>query len=265
MGGIDGAVRQRDFPIMRIVALGVMVVAAAGWAQTVEQSVDVTKPAFRRFEVALSPVAVQVNAGYTEHVGTFGSVTWYPHQRIGFQVLGGGNWHTAPGAFGREMAEFERYESSKAMLMTWGAFGGVEFEPVVGEFSIFGSSRVRFGLVLGGALGAGGTRIQLRSSSADTGVRFMGAVSAGVRAQLGERVTIRLGLRDILYSSKVTSVGGCSDTVDPLRLPLDPVPGPTCRHGVAGEDIPFAIALIKEPNAELLQNLQLSLGVGVLF
>ncbi|HEY0881869.1 MAG TPA: hypothetical protein VGD87_10090 [Archangium sp.] len=249
---------------MRMVAMGVMVVAAAGWAQDLGVGrTPVVEEPVRRFEVSLAPAAVQVNGGYTEHAGTFGSVTWYPHQRIGFQVLGGGNWHTAPGSFVREMTEFGQDAVAKSMLMTWGAFGGVEFEPLVGEFSLFGSSRVRFGLVVGAAVGAGGTRHQLRSSSADTGVRFMGTFSAGVRAQVADRVTIRLGLRDILYSSKVTAVGGCSDTVNPLGAPLDAVS--TCRHGVAGTDIPFAIALIKEPNAELLQNLQLSLGIGVLF
>jgi hypothetical protein len=249
---------------MRIVAMGVMVVAAAGWAQTVEQSVEVAKPEFRRFEVSLAPVAVQVNAGYTEHVGTFGSVTWYPHQRIGVQVLGGGNWHTGPGALYREIQPFQRIDFRSSMLMTWGALGGVEIEPLVGEFSVFGSNRVRFGFLLGGALGAGGTRHQLSQSSADTGVRFMGSISAGVRAQLGEHVTIRLGLRDILYSSKVSSVNGCSDTRNPLNA-IDNDFAPSCQLGVAAADVNSAIGLMSNPNAELLQNLQLSLGVGVLF
>jgi hypothetical protein len=249
---------------MRIAAWGVMVVAAAGSAQTVEQSVEVTKPAFRRFEVSLSPVAVQVNAGYTEHVGTFGSVTWYPHQRIGFQVLGGGNWHTNVGDLIREMNPYQRPAIGPTMLMTWGAFAGAEFEPLVGEFSVFGSNRVRFGVVLGGALGAGGTRHQLSESSADTGVRFMGAFSAGVRAQLGERVTIRLGLRDILYSSKVSSVNGCSDTRNPLNT-IDADFAPSCQLGVAPADVNSAISLLSSQNAKLIQNLQLSLGIGVLF
>jgi hypothetical protein len=162
------------------------------------------------------------------------------------------------------METFGRGDPSQATLMTWGAFGGVEFEPLVGAFSVFGSDLVRFGLVLGGALGAGGTRHQLSQGSADTGVRFMGTVSAGVRAQLGDRVTLRLGLRDILYSSKVSSVNGCSDTRNPFDL-IDGASGPSCELGVAAADTNTAIGLLADPNGVLLQNLQLSLGVGLLF
>ena len=83
-------------------------------------------------EIALYPAAVQLNGEFTQHVGTFGAVTWHVREAFAFQLLGGGNWHSVESSFNASLVENYRVEAQAAssLLWTWGVFGGVEVEPL---------------------------------------------------------------------------------------------------------------------------------------
>lgn len=242
---------------MRLLVL--LVVSGVGWAQS------------PKLELAIAPVAVQLNGKYTQHVGTFGSVTLQLREGIGLQVLGGGNWINGESAFNGELAEKFRVEAqaASALLWTWGVFGGVELEPFVGELAVLEGPRVRLGLVVSVGAGAGGTRHQLKPAGAtpatfaDTGVRFMGTFAVGALLRLGDQLTLRLGVRDVLYSAQVKTVNGCSDVGNPFQLKLDG--GGAACPGIAPDDIARASSLLQFSNSDVLHNLGLSLALGFVF
>jgi hypothetical protein len=221
-----------------------------------------------RFEVGIVPVSVQLNGMFTQHVGTFGSIALYVRDHLALQLTGGGNWYNAESAFNLELVEKFRVEAqtSSSLLWTWGVFGGVEVEPFVGELAAMDGVSAKVGLVLSVGAGAGGTRHQLRPAGTtpatwgDTGVRFMGTFSLGARVQLGDHVALRLAVRDVLYSARVTRVNGCVLDEDPFALE-DWQSG--CRLDFA--DLGPARNLLREPGSDVINNLGLSLGLGFLF
>ena len=164
-------------------------------------------------ELSLYPVTPQLNGKFTQHVGTFGAATWRVVDRVGVQILGGGNWFNqyAPlneeliGKFGLMAPE------ASSLLWTWGLFVGAELEPARITLSIFNGQELRAGLVVAAGLGAGGTRrSDGRDRYFDTGSRFMGNASLGLRLQLARRFTLRFDVRDVLFSSQVITVNGCN-------------------------------------------------------
>lgn len=248
------------------------VVGSGAWAQpaTVEGSAS-AEP--RRFEVTLIPAAVQVNGRFTQHAGTFGTFTWYVRERFGLQLLGGANWLNEESAFNSELVEKFRVEAQWAtsLLWTWGLFAGTEVEPFAGELMLLGGPRLRLGLVLSVAAGAGGTRHQLKpptetpATYVDTGVHFMGTVSVGARLQIGERVTVRLGVRDVIYSAQVSSVNGCSQFEDPFRLANGFSSGGCLNNLRDPGDAARAASLLQRSSSDVINNLSVSLGVGLLW
>jgi hypothetical protein len=89
--------------------------------------------------------------------------------------------------------------------------------PVYGKLSLFGGNVLRLGLYLDAGLGIAKTRLQLRPSTsvdgrafADAGFRPAGALGAGLRIFAGDRFTVRLELRDRIYSAYVDKVNGCT-------------------------------------------------------
>ena len=87
----------------------------------------------------------------------------------------------------------------------------------------------------------------------------MGTFSVGARVQLGEHVTLRLAVRDVLYSARVTRVNGCSETDDPLALQASS----SCRLDFV--DAGPARNLLLNSTSEVLHVLGLSVGIGFLF
>lgn len=242
--------------------LVLLVVSGVAWAQT------------PKLELAIAPVAVQLNGKYTQHVGTFGSVTLQLREGIGLQVLGGGNWINGESAFNGELVEKFRVEAqaASALLWTWGVFGGVEVEPFLAKFTLLNGPLVHFGVVLGGGVGAGGTRHQLKPQTAtpasygDTGPRFMGTFAAGFRLALGRHFTLRLDVRDVAYSARIDKVNGCSL---PALTDLIERPGvqesAECRGFPTQVDASLARALVRTPGSAVLHNVGLYVGAGFVF
>lgn len=217
-----------------------------------------------RFEVSLFPAAVQLNGQFTQHVGTFGAVTWHLRERFALQLLGGGNWHNVESSFNASLVDNYRVEAQAAssLLWTWGLFGGFEVEPLVAKFTILNGPLVHFGVVLGAGAGAGGTRHQLKpdgmtpATYGDTGARFMGTFAAGIRLALGSHFTLRLEVRDVAYSASVDRVNGCSASE------LD---SGQCGNFATPTDARLAWHLVRLPGSAVLHNVGMYLGGGFVF
>lgn len=252
---------------MRTLFLSV-VVSGLAWAQQAETvSLHVIEERIAkqgRVEVSLFPAAAQLNGRYTQHVGTFGAVTWHLRERFAVQLLGGGNWYNEESAFNGELVEKFRVEAQAAesLLWTWGVFAGVEVEPLSIKFAIFDGTLVHAGLTIGGAAGAGGTRHQIKAASTtparygDTGVRFMGNLSAGFRVQVGERFTARLDVRDVIYSGHLSTVNGCTSAE---------LGQPGACGFTDGTDGRLAQNLLATSSSAILNNVGLYVGAGFMF
>jgi hypothetical protein len=233
----------------------------------------------RRFEVSLFPGAVQLNGRFTQHVGTFGALTWHLREGFALQFLGGGNWHAVESAFNGELVEKYRVrpQAASSLLWAWGLFGGFEVEPLVAELSFGEGSLAHVGFVLNVGAGAGGTSHQLRPQTdrpatyGDTGVRFMSTFALGARLSLGERFTVRLEVRDVAYSARVTEVNGCTRwDAESLRPDEQyPLVSPSCRGfgpGIEGARDGWAAgSLITRSGSDLVHNAGLYLGAGFVF
>ncbi len=226
-----------------------------------------------RFEVSLYPAAVQLNGQFTQHVGTFGAVTWHLRERFALQVLGGGNWHNVESAFNGELnAKFNvEAQSAASLLWTWGLFGGVEVEPLVAKFTLFNGPLAHFGVVLNGGAGVGGTRHQLKpatntpASYGDTGTRFMGTFAAGFRLGLGKHFTARLEVRDVAYAARIEQVNGCNlSDLNDIRAGAAPA-SPSCVGFAAPVDAALARSLVQVPGSAVLHNVGMYIGAGFVF
>lgn len=253
-----------------LLVVGLVAGLVAGQVQGVEGSAPVPSSGAGRLEVTLFPATVQLNGKFTQHAGTFAAVTWRLRDRVGLQLLGGGNWYSDESPFDGELVDKYRVEAqlASALLWTWGLFGGVELEPFVGSFTLFDGPHVRVGLVLDVGAGAGGTRVRLSPKSfGETGARFMATFSAGLRVQLGERFTLRLGVRDVAYSARVERLNGC--TYDDVSRPLTigGAPSAECRTAdfATPEDFRNSGFRLAISSSDVLHHVGLSAGAGCVF
>lgn len=254
-----------------------------------------------RFEFVLYPVSAQVNGGFTQHFGTMGAFIWHLQERFGLFVTGGGNWYAAESSFNEELATRAGVvaQSAASLLWTWGVAGGVEVAPVYGKFALFDSTLVHFELIVNGAAGAGGTAHMIKpvtrrsdgtmspASYGDTGVKFLGSLGLGVRVRIGAHWALRLELRDVVYTARVSSVNGCGvddlsaiDSAaatgqDPANATvsagcqLSRFSGRTAAGDARSNEARLALDLLKGPggvpSSDVLNNVGLSLGVSVTF
>lgn len=257
--------------------------AGTAWGQA--EVIQVQAPAApRRFELTLQPVRVQVNGKFTQHLGTFGVLSWSPREHVALQLLGGANWYNEESAFNGELVEKFRVEAQAAtsLLWTWGLFGAVELEPFLGEFTLFHGPRAQLGFVISVGAGVGGTRHQLKPTTqtpatyGDTGARFMATAAAGLRFRVGKHFTARLEVRDVGFSSDVTTVNGCNvDDLSTLarqalRVWDDgslPYLSPSCRGFPPGQhgDAFTAQHLAQQRSTEIIHDLGVALGAGFTF
>lgn len=240
-------------------------IAGTAWAQASEVHVLEERDAKAgRLEVTLFPAAVQLNGRFTQHVGTFGAVTWHVRERFALQLVAGGNWHNVESSFNTSLADDFHVEAQAAesLLWTWGVFGGLELEPLSAKFTIANGPLVHFGVVLSGGAGAGGTRHQLKPETStpatygETGARFMGTFAAGFRLSLGRRFIARLEVRDVAYSARIEKVNGCT---------LAQTMSSSCTTFDSELDRRLAGNLLKLPGSAVLHNVGLYLGAGFVF
>jgi len=253
-------------------------------------------------ELVLYPAVPQANGKFTQHLGTAASLIYHLHENFGLQLTPQYNWYSSDSAFNQELVDKVRQEGLAAttLLLEWGVQGGVEVTPLYGKFAFLDSTLAQFQVVVSGGAGLGSTRHLLRpaagdkpASFGDTGNKFLGSVGGGVRVQLGDRFALRLEVRDLVYTARVDRVNGCSadelgrmrgafdlltreqlDEPDAIssRVPVsagcrvDRFEGMDPRRGESrAYDIRQALSLVEQPSSDVLNNVSLYLGLGVLF
>ncbi len=250
---------------MRALVVAAGLVSMAVHAQALE--VATQEPAHEstvQLELTVAPVMAQLNSKFTQHVGTFGTVGLRINKRFSVQVLGGGNWYSAETAFNQELVEKFRVEAqaSSSLLWTWATFGGFEVEPATIAFDVLGAP-AKAGLTLGVALGLGGTRhTTVPGQYGDTGARFMASAAGGFRLQLGQRFVARLDVRDVMFSSSISQVDGCTGGEFNLSTGQPRGFGGTCTNVNSSR---AADGLIRLSGTDVLHSLGLSLSAGVVF
>jgi outer membrane beta-barrel protein len=256
-------------------------------------------------EVMLFPAMAQVNGKFTQDFGTALGFVWHLNENFGIQLMGQYNWVNEESGFNGELINKVRAEAQAAtsLLLVWGAVGGVEVTPLYGKFTFYENTLAHFSIVLNGGAGIGGTRHQLKphndptpmsqceadpatcsATYGDTGTRFMGELGGGFRLQIGQRFSVRLEVRDLVYTARVDSVNGCNSgdlkaMDNALRAGKQPDSanvGGGCNvkaftgidpntHLQRSNDVTIAYNLVKTPSSDVLNNLGIYLGLGFIF
>ena len=249
-------------------------------------------------ELVLYPAWLQVNGKFTNHAGSGITYLYHLQENFALQLSPIYNWYNTESGLNEELINKARVEAQAAtsLLLNWGATAGVEVTPLYGKFAFYEGSLAHFSLVVTGGAGLGNTRHQLKPATVvngneespatfgDTGLKFMGQVGAGLRVQLGTRFTLRLEVRDLVYSAQVSTVNGCTlDDLTRIKNKTDAgakaesagVPG-TCRVSEFGKasgntagdvraDVNLARNLVTTPSSDVLNNVGFYAGLGFIF
>ena len=148
--------------------------------------------------------------------------------------------------------------------------------PVYGKITIFDGKILRLGFYLNAGIGGAKTRLQLKPSSSgrtfgDTGFRPMAGLGAGFRVFVSETFTVRLEVRDLVYSAYVSRVNGCT-RADALAI-NDKGAGAEglsagCNASAFGGDATnagIAADQLKDPSADVTNNVAFYGGLSYLF
>lgn len=282
------------FPAAALLAL--LAVSDAPSAAERHALVPLANPLRGKFEIALYPITIPLFGGFTEHFGTTAAVTYFVRERFGFWVMGGYNWIRGESALASEIVTKARasVKPASTLLTVGNVAAGFEVSPIYGKFAAFNFGIVHFTGFLQGGVGAVWTVHQIRPVSAlgegnvsaatfgDTGAHLAWQVGGGLRFQFGERFAVRLALSDVIYSAQLTTVNGCGaadlTAMTALVIAGEPasaaaVSGPCAASGnnstrstfTRPEDIPLALRLVRDATSDVLHNLSLFVGVGVVF
>jgi outer membrane beta-barrel protein len=254
-----------------------------------------------KHELALYPLAVQVNGKFTNHAGSALHYTYHLQENFALQVSSLYNWHSNESRFNLELIDKvrEQAQAASSLLLTWGAQAGVEVTPLYGKFAFYDGHLAQFSLVFSGGAGLGGTRHLIRPEVAnqvdgetfnvparfgDTGTRFLGSVGGGLRVQFGDSYSMRLEVRDLVYTARVDRVDGCNladfEKLEAARAGNQPFAdldlSGSCQFqkfdGVDPdtkknyrEDIILGRDLVAEPSSDVLNNVSFYAGFSILF
>ena len=161
----------------------------------------------------------QVNPHFTVHAGVGLELSYHLRENLAALVSASYNAVAHQSALTEELAAKVDQQplAASALLLEADALAGLELMPVYGKISLFDRTIFRLGLYVNAGLGVAKTRLQLRPSDAvggrsfgDTGYRPEAGLGLGARIFAGDRFTIRLELRDRVYSAYVSKVNGCS-------------------------------------------------------
>lgn len=238
---------------------------------------------------------VQVNAKFTEHFGVATEVAYHLRENLAVQL--GAVWFPLAQQSGlTEQLVIQAHQeplAANALLLQGAAMAGLELMPVYGKLNIFDGKILRVGFYLNAGLGVAKTRLQLAQANTvnsqgqtvptdsgrtfgDAGIRPMAALGAGFRVFLGERITLRLELRDLVYSAYVSQVNGCN-LQDAAAIASQ---GEGAASSVSsgcdvsafndGKGNPMGNAAIaedqiKQPSADVVNNLTAYTGLSYLF
>ncbi|GAC1336220.1 MAG: hypothetical protein NVSMB23_00490 [Myxococcales bacterium] len=235
---------------------------------------------------------LQINAKFTEHLGIAAELAHHLRENLAVQVAVLWFPHAQQSGFTEQLIDKASQQplAADALLVQGAALAGLELMPVYGKLDVFDGKILRLGFYLNTSLGAGKTRLQLSHPVAgsqptqrqfgDAGVRPMAALGAGFRVFLTEQITVRLELRDLVYSASVSRVNGCSAD-DTRAISADGraarvsagcdvgafagAPSAADPRGEVKVNAAAANDQIQNPSADVINNLTAYLGVSYLF
>jgi outer membrane beta-barrel protein len=171
-----------------------------------------------RLELSLFGLG-QVNQRFTVHAGIGAELSYHLRENLAAQIGVSYNALAHQSSLTEELAAKADQQplAANALLLQADVLAGLELMPIYGKISLFGGKVLRLGLYVNAGIGAAKTQLQLRPSDSnggrsfgDTGFRPEGAIGIGTRIFAGDRFTLRLEVRDRLYSAYVSKVNGCT-------------------------------------------------------
>ncbi len=226
---------------------------------------------------------VQMNSKFTFHAGGALELAYHIRENLAAQIGIGYNFIAYQSSLTEELVNKVQQEplAANALLLQSDALIGLELMPIYGKITVFDGKILRLGFYLNAGVGAGKTMLQLRPSSSpkgrsfgDTGYRPMGELGAGFRAFIGESFTVRLEVRDLVYSAYVSRVNGCSHA-DALAISSSGATATVsggCNisaFGAGDADIKgngaIAADQLHDPSADVINNLAFFGGISYLF
>lgn len=230
-----------------------------------------------RHELALYPATLQVNGKYTTHVGAAAMYSYHLFENLALTVTPLYNYINEGTEYSQELLDngSQKAKPATAMLLDYGAVGGLEIAPIYGKFALYNSVLAQFQFVLSAGVGVGMTRVQLNPENdawdaafGSVGPKVMGSVGAGFRVLLGERVALRLELRDFVYTATIDEINGCN--LDDLsRLDGNPsaAVASTCRASdfADRQRITLAKNIVRQATSDVINNLSFFGGIAILF
>jgi outer membrane beta-barrel protein len=241
-----------------------------------------------RFELAVYPAVLQINGKFTQHFGVGLMFAYHIFENMAVQITPIYNYWNRVSGFNQELIDkgHQQAQAATALLLQYGAVAGVEITPIYGKFAFYQGTLAHFSFVLSAGAGAGSTRIQLQGDQqtgcgpgtdtpdcrtatfGDTGFKFVGSVGAGFRVLLGDRVAIRLEVRDLIYTARVDKINGCTyEDLVSIYSGGNPVNGSCSGEDAFGSvaDRNQAQALLKQTSSDVLNNVSFYAGVSFLF
>ncbi len=263
--------------------------AAAGDETEVQRVHVVEKRPFTeggRGELTLFAPA-QINTKFTTHFGVALEGAYHLRENLAIQVGFLYNPIAQESTFSEELSNKVSQQplAADALLLQAGGLVGLELMPVYGKLNVFDGKILKMGFYFNVGLGAAKTRLQLQDSDsaggrtfADTGVRPMAGLGAGFRVFFTERFTLRIELRDLVYSAYVSEVNGCNyndakaismygsgaSTMASLSPGCSPSAFGSDEQTIKGNGS-VAAGELKTPSADVVNNITAFTGLSFLF
>ncbi len=180
-----------------------------------------------RFELTAYPITLQINSRWTEHLGMAVMGSLHLTETFAVQALLASNFLVARETplqnELREKAQLQPPSAPSTLTRHYGILG-FEMSPIYGKIAFYEGAMMSFNLIVSAGAGAVDTAVQLlgadsdrgRQVTAHAGLRAAGLVGAGFRVHLAEDWMIRVEVRDLIFSTRITRLNGC--TADDLSV-----------------------------------------------
>jgi len=224
---------------------------------------------------------IQVNTKYTTHIGVALVGAYHIRENLAVQIDAIWNPIAQFSTLSEELINKVEQKplAADSLLMQGGGLVGLELMPVYGKLNVFDGKILKLGFYMNVGLGVAKTQVQLQTSESadgrtfgDTGVRPMAGLGIGFRVFFTDRFTLRLELRDLVYSAYVSSINGCN-AADALAISNNGTSATglsaSCSAAAFGSDIKgnakIAYYEILKPTADVVNNITAFTGLSFLF
>ena len=235
-------------------------------------------------EFTLYPAVIQLNSKFTNTDGIAAGLEYAVQENFAFQLLAIYNYAAGETAFSQQLLELHaRSQAADSLSMQYGAVGGFEVAPIYGKFAFYDGTLAQFRFVLNAGAGMGKTQVQLTTGPdtqhpkdpaaefGDAGFRFLGNLGMGFRILLGERIALRLEVRDLIYTARVDHINGCTSQ-DITQIGTNGTSTDAgcnakafTNSGAAATDLTVAKDLLGDVSSDVLNNLLFFGGISILF